>query len=122
MMERTEMAPITTAKPLQSSCASESCVLCAAPNAKNVRLKASSTSAQATEGTMNTSVPAMPNTPNAAAATKGPNVKPSLPPTAKMLMPVPFCAPATKFARRPPSGWNIATPMPLSTAEARIRG
>ena len=60
----------------------------------------------------------MPNAVRNTAVRIGPTKKPMLPPTAKMLMPLPLRAPAARLARRPPSGWNIATPMPLAMAQA----
>ncbi len=90
------------------------------PRALKRPLKESRTIAHAVAGNRNTSVPCMPNAVRNAAHRIGPTKKPMLPPTAKMDMPPALRTPAARLAKRPPSGWNIATPTPHTMAEHTI--
>ena len=67
-------------------------------------------------------VPRSPTTATIGVARIGPSAHPLSPPTANMLMPVPWRPPAaaTKLAKRTASGWYIATPMEAITSTAPV--
>ena len=73
-----------------------------------------------TASTAKTVVPVRPNAPRQAVASSGPSTKPPLPPMENRLMPVPLFCPDTALAKRAPSGWNRAAPMPLRPIAANI--
>ena len=119
-IDRHESTPIARAKFPQRSGFASFCVVefLAIPSERKRLLNASRTIAQMVVGKRKASVPCMPKAVRKTAAISGPTKKPMLPPTAKMDMPFALRAPAARFDRRPPSGWNIATPMPDTMAEA----
>ena len=67
-----------------------------------------------------TAVPLMPQKPTQPVTSNGPSTKPLLPPMEKMLRPMPLLRPETLLAKRAPSGWKSAAPMPLSVMAAKM--
>jgi hypothetical protein len=90
---------------------------------KNVRNRAvsrSSSVAMIATGIAARNVPVMPYVASAKVANTGPVAKPRFPPTANQRIPEALREPEARLAKRAASGWNIATPRPLISAQTKI--
>jgi hypothetical protein len=65
-------------------------------------------------------VPASPNASTSGVVSSGPSANPALPPTENRLIPLPRCSRDASPANFAPSGWNAATPRPLTTTAAAV--